>query len=82
MSFGKKDMGGIMLIFLMMVIGLALTPTIQEQVIGATGIANASYPGNLSGSAKAIYQMIPLFWVIIVLAVTMAGVHVWLKQGG
>ena len=82
MSFGKRDMGGLMLIFLMIVIGLALTPTIQEQVIGATGIANASYPGNLSGGARAIYLLIPLFWVILVLAVGLAGVYVWLKQGG
>jgi len=85
MSYGKKDMGGIMLIFLMIVIGLALTPTIQEQVLFATsGTYNATSgvgAGNLTGGARAIYLLVPLFWVILVLAVGLAGVSIWLKQG-
>lgn len=72
-------MGGIMAIFLMIVIGLALTPTVQEQVLFATGTANATYPGNLSGAAAAIYALIPLFWIILVVGVGMAGIIIWLK---
>ncbi len=81
MSHSKRDMGGIMAIFLMVVVGLALTPTVQEQVILATGVANATWPGNLSGAAAAIYNLIPLFWVILVVGIGMAGIIVWLKKG-
>lgn len=79
MSYDKRDMGGIVVIFLMIVIGLALTPTVQEQVILATGVANATWPGNLSGASAAIYALIPLFWVILVIGVGLAGIMVWLK---
>ncbi|MBA7491421.1 hypothetical protein ES702_01966 [subsurface metagenome] len=79
LSHEKRDMSGIIIIFLMMVIGLALTPTVQDLVIGATGVANASYPGNLTGAARAIYLLVPLFWVIIVVAVGLAGIIVWLR---
>ena len=72
-------MGGIVVIFLMIIIGLALTPTVQEQVILATGVANASWPGNLSGAPRAIFLLVPLFWVILVIAVGLAGIVVWLK---
>ena len=73
-------MGGIITIFIMIVIGLALTPTVQEQVILATGVANATWPGNLSGAAAAIYALIPLFWVILVIGIGLAGIVVWLRR--
>lgn len=82
MSYGKRDMGGIVVIFLMIIIGLALTPTVQEQVILATGVANATWPGNLSGAARAIFLLTPLFWVILVIGVGLAGIIVWLKGSG
>lgn len=74
-------MGGIMALFLMIVVGLALTPTVQEQVILATGVANASWPGNLSGAAAAIYNLVPLFWIILVVGIGLAGIILWLKGG-
>lgn len=80
MSHTKRDLGGIVIIFLMIVIGLALTPTVQDLVIGATGIANGTWPGNLSGAARAIYLLIPLFWIILVIAVGLAGIIVWLRK--
>ena len=79
---GKRDMGGIMAIFLLIVVGLALTPTVQEQVLFATGVANASFPGNLSGAAAAIYRLVPLFWVILVIGIGLAGIVIWLKGSG
>lgn len=80
MSHEKRDISGVLLIFIMMIIGIALTPAVQEQVLFATGVANATWPGNLSGAAAAIYSLIPLFWIILVLGVGMAGIFVWLKQ--
>lgn len=79
MSHSRRDMGGIVVIFLMVIIGLALTPTVQEQVILATGVANASWPGNLSGASRAIFLLVPLFWVILVIGVALAGIIIWLK---
>ena len=79
-------MGGIMTIFLLIVIGLALTPAVQEQVLTATtGEYNATDgtgAGNLTGAARAIYRLVPLFWIILVIGIGLAGIIVWLKTGG
>ena len=82
MSSIKRDMSGIMIIFLMIIIGLALTPTVQNLVITGTGVANATWPGNLTGAARAIFLLDPLFWVILVIGVGLAGIVVWLKGSG
>ena len=85
MSHSKRDLGGIMAIFLMIIVGLALTPTVQEQVLLATsGTYNATDGtgiGNLSGAAAAIYRLVPLFWVILVVGIGMAGIIIWLRKG-
>lgn len=72
----KKDLSGIMMTFLFMVVGLALTPTVQEQVTGVTGTGG----NNLTGAALAIAELIPLFWVIIVIAIGLAAIVTWLRQ--
>ena len=86
MSFSRRDMGGLIMIFLMIIIGLALTSTVQEQTLLATsGEYNATDgtgAGNLTGAARAIYLLVPLFWIILVVAVGLAGIIVWLNAGG
>ena len=71
----KKDLSGILMTFLFMLIGLALTPTITEQVAGVTGVGG----NNLTGAALAIANLIPLFWVILILAIGVASIVVWLR---
>lgn len=71
----KKDLSGILMTFLFILIGLALTPTITEQVAGVTGVGGF----NLTGAALAIANLIPLFWVILVLAIGVAAIVVWLR---
>ncbi len=71
----KKDLSGILMTFLFMLIGLALTPTINEQVAGVTGVGGF----NLTGAALAIANLIPLFWVILILAIGVASIVVWLR---
>jgi hypothetical protein len=71
----KKDLSGILMTFLFMLIGLALTPTITEQVAGVTGVGG----NNLTGAALAIADLIPLFWVILILAIGVASIVVWLQ---
>ena len=71
----KKDLSGILMTFLFMLIGLALTPTINEQVAGVTGTGGF----NLTGAALAIANLIPLFWVILILAIGVASIVVWLR---
>ena len=71
----KKDLSGILMTFLFMLIGLALTPTITEQVAGVTGVGG----NNLTGAALAIANLIPLFWVILILAIGVASIVIWLK---
>lgn len=84
MSYAKKDLGGIIAIFLMVIIGLALTPSVTELVLSSTthsyNAISGAGPGNLSGAARAIYRLVPLFWVLLVVAVGLAGLAVWLKK--
>jgi hypothetical protein len=69
----KADMGGLFVTFLLMVIGLALTPTVATSVAAAS-VALAAYP-----AAVALCDLVPLFWVIIIVAIGVAAVYVQLK---
>lgn len=71
----SKDLGGIMMTFLFMVVGLALTPTVVEQVANITGVGGS----NLTGAALAIAALIPLFWVILIIGIGLAAIVVWLR---
>lgn len=64
-----------MMTFLFMVVGLALTPTVVEQVAGVTGVGG----NNLTGAALAIAKLIPLFWVILIIGIGLAAIVVWLR---
>jgi len=77
MGKGKADMGGLFVTFLLIVIALALTPTIQSSVTSVTGTG----AGNLTGAALALAGLIPLFWIIIIIAIGVAAVYVQLKGG-
>lgn len=77
MSAGtSKDLSGIMMTFLFMVVGLALTPTVVEQVANVTGVGG----NNLTGAALAIAGLIPLFWVILIIGIGLAAIVVWLRS--
>ena len=66
-------MGQLFMTFLLMVVGLALTPTI------ATSSTTAA--AALSGAAVTLCGLIPLFWVVIILAIGIAAIYVQLKGG-
>ena len=70
-----KDLGGLISVFLLAIVGLALTPTIQESVVGVTGVGG----NNLTGPARAIMLLFPLFWVILMIAIPVAYIAIWLK---
>jgi len=72
----KKSIGGLISLFLLCVVGLALTPIVQSSVAAITGTG----ADNLTGSAKTIMEMFPLFWVILMIAIPVAGVAVYLKN--
>jgi hypothetical protein len=65
MGKGKSgaDMGKMFMVFLLLIIGLALTPTVVTQVTTVTGTG----VGNLTGAALAMAVLIPLFWVIFLI---------------
>ena len=71
----RRNGSGIVMIFIITIIGLGLTPTISEQVANVTGIGG----NNLTGSALAIAYLIPLFWIILILAIGIASLLVWLR---
>ena len=72
----EKSIGGLISLFLLCVVGMALTPIIQEQVVNITGVGG----NNLTGSARTIMLMFPLFWVILMIAIPVAGVAVYLRK--
>ena len=81
----KKSIGGLINLFLLCVVGLALTPIIQSSVAGITHANNGTsgFPAggtNLTGSARTILVMFPLFWVILMIVIPVAGVAVYLKS--
>lgn len=71
-------MSGIIALVLILVVGLALTPTVVE--LATTAVAGGSGVDNLTGAAAAIISLVPLFWVILMIGVVMAGLVVWLRS--
>lgn len=65
------NMGQLFMTFLLIVIALALTPTIQASVTTASA--------TLTGAALALMALVPLFWVIIVLSIGVAAVYLQFK---
>jgi len=72
----KKSIGGLVSLFLLAVVGLALTPIIVSSVADVTGTG----ADNLTGGAKTIMEMFPLFWTILMIAIPVAGVAVYLRD--
>jgi len=74
----KKNLAGLISVFLLSIVGLALTPTVQAQVTTLT-TTGSSGAGNLTGSAAAIMNLFPMFWVILMIAIPTAYIAVWLR---
>ena len=72
----KMSIGGLITLFLIAIVGLALTPVVVSSVVGVTGTGG----DNLTGASKTIMELFPLFWVILMIAIPVAGIAVWLKQ--
>ena len=70
---GQVDMGLMFLTFLMIIFGLALTPTIGDAVYGVLwNDTNVSVriPNNITNAAaRSIISLIPLVWVFIVIGI-------------
>jgi len=70
---GQMDIGRMFLTFLLIIFGLALTPTIGDAVYGVLwNDTNVSVrvPNNItSAAARSIISLIPLVWVFIVIGI-------------
>jgi len=76
----KRNMGGLLKVLILSIVGLALSPAIQAQVTritasGKTGDLNLS----LAGSTRAIIGLFPMFWVILMIAIPVYFLSIWLK---
>ena len=68
---GQVTGGAIIAAFVVMVIGLALTPTVASLTeASATGLVNFS-------SAQDIVELIPLFWSVLMLAIPVAAIGLY-----
>lgn len=69
----EVSMGGLFIVFLLIVFALALTPSIGEAVFVATGGGNLTLT-NLTQAAVDIIELVPLVWVFIVIGIGAAAV--------
>lgn len=67
----EKSLGGLIMVFLLSIVGLALSPTV------ATSVETAA--GNFTGAAGTILELFPLFWAMLMVAIPIAYVIVWLR---
>lgn len=70
---GKVTSGVIIAAFVVMIIGLALTPTIAS-LTTASALLLVNYT-----SAQDILELIPLFWAILMLAIPVAAIGLYFK---
>jgi hypothetical protein len=93
MSADKNSLQKLILVFIMAVVGLVFTPSIQTEVTDITQIDPTNRPGysayenrtgiignNLSSPARNILALFPLFWVIILIAIPVYHTRRWLTQ--
>lgn len=65
---GQANMNELLISFLVLIVGLAFTPTVVTQV------ATVSADGNASATVKALLALVPVGWVLAILgiAITLA----------
>lgn len=68
---GGFNIGEIVGIFLVSIVGLALTPTVVTSVTTATA-------GMSAGAAKSLLELFPLFWVIFLTAIPVGSIALFL----
>jgi len=68
----------VLMTFILSIFGIALTPTIQEQVTGITGTGG----NNLTGSAKSLMELTPMLWVVGILGINLAMVYLTFRAKG
>lgn len=67
----EKSLGGLIMVFLLSIVGLALSPTVASSVTTAAA--------NFTGAASTILELFPLFWAMLMVAIPIAYVIVWLR---
>ena len=75
---GQLDIGRMFITFLLIIFGLALTPTIGDAVYGvlwnSSNVTNR-IPNNITNAAaRSIISLVPLVWVFIVIGIGAAQV--------
>ena len=80
----SKNVQTMILVFLLSIVGLALTPTVSEYIADITHANNgtAGFPAggnNLTGGARSVMAMFPLFWVILMIAIPVSYVGLYLR---
>lgn len=69
-----NKMGELFMTFLLIIIALALTPT-----VGTSTVAAAAGSGITGTVAATLIVLVPVFWVVIILAIGVAAVYMQLK---
>lgn len=67
----KADMGSIFNTFLLMILGLSLTPAVQAAVDDAKV--------NLTGMLLTVIDLVPLIWIFLIIGIGAAAVYTQFK---
>jgi len=73
MAYGEHTIETLIMGMLVLVIGLALTPTVANSVAAATG-------GNVTGAAASVLPLVTLVWIIVVLVLGVGMIKVALSH--
>ena len=75
----KAKMGAIFSTFLIIILGLALTPNVADSVFSALHNASGTGASNVSGTSAAIIPLVTVMWVFLVIGIGAAAVYVQFK---
>lgn len=70
-------MSGLISVFLLAIVGLALTPSVVTSVTTVVTPTAGQY--NISGAALTMMNLFPMFWTILMIAIPVAYVALWLR---
>lgn len=66
-----NKMATIITLFLVMIVGLVLTPVVSDQVALAAV--------NETGAVLAVLNLVPLFWVFMIIGLPVGGIYITLR---
>lgn len=66
---GQVSIGVMITLFLVLIIGVSLTPTVASLTTRITGENITGSTTNLTGTSQTVYSLVSLFWIIFIVGI-------------